>query len=85
VVAPANFLDWQREGKAFESLSAVEQFGERDFNMAAAAIPESVKGVRFSAELFQVLQVQPILGEYSVRARSKKGSLRLSFLDMTFG
>jgi putative ABC transport system permease protein len=62
VVAPANFLDWQREGKAFESLSAVEQFGERDFNMAAAAIPESVKGVRFSAELFQVLQVQPILG-----------------------
>jgi putative ABC transport system permease protein len=73
VVAPANFLDWQREGKAFQALSAVEQFGERDFNMAAAAIPESVKGVRFSAEVFQVLQVQPILGRVFGPAEVEEG------------
>lgn len=63
VVSAANFLDWQKQGRVFDSLAAVQQFQKREFNLAlAGAPPDTVKGVCVSPELFRVLRVSPAIG-----------------------
>jgi putative ABC transport system permease protein len=61
-VSPANFLDWQRQSEVFDALAAVQQFQNIEFNLTTDAIPQTVKGVHFSPELFRVLGVTPIIG-----------------------
>src|SRR5215470_17787274 len=41
VVSAANFLDWQKQTKAFEALAAVQQFQKREYNLAISAVPDS--------------------------------------------
>ena len=61
-VSPANFLDWQRQSEVFDALAAVQQFQNIEFNLTTDAIPQTVKGIHFSPELFRVLGVTPIIG-----------------------
>jgi putative ABC transport system permease protein len=58
-VSPANWLDWQRQSKSFESLAA--------WNTTAATLtgdgdPERLNGQLVSAEFFPLLGVAPLLG-----------------------
>jgi predicted permease len=60
-VAPANYLDWRRESRAFESMAA---FGAAGFTLtgAGAGEAERVEGAVVDAEYFEVLGVAPSLG-----------------------
>ena len=73
-VSPANFLDWQKESSTFDSLAAIQQFQDTDFNLTSATAPETVKGIRVSADLFRVLCVTPVLGRALTTADSLPGS-----------
>jgi putative ABC transport system permease protein len=62
VVSPANFLDWQRETRAFDSLAALQTFQDTDYSLATSPAAASVKGLRVSPDLFKVLRVSPVKG-----------------------
>jgi predicted permease len=58
-VSPANWLDWQRESRTFESFAA--------WNLAQATLtgggePVRIAGQKASAELFRVMRMEPLVG-----------------------
>src|SRR6267378_1085286 len=54
-----NFLDWQRENHAFESVAA---YRWADGSISGIGQLDNVKAQRVSATFFHILQVTPILG-----------------------
>jgi putative ABC transport system permease protein len=58
-VSPANWLDWQRLSKSFETLAASNTIAE---TLTGDAEPELVPGQLVSAEFFPLLRVAPVLG-----------------------
>jgi putative ABC transport system permease protein len=59
-VSPANFIDWQRQNRVFESMAA---YTESFINLAVDNAPvERVYGLEVTTNLFDTLGVQPILG-----------------------
>ncbi|HEY4492536.1 MAG TPA: ABC transporter permease, partial [Acidobacteriota bacterium] len=69
-VAPANFLDWQKQNTVFESMGAyfaARKEGSRggglaDLSLTTDTQPEPVRGMFVSGSLFKVLGVPPHLG-----------------------
>jgi putative ABC transport system permease protein len=57
--SPANFLDWQRQNSVFAGMSAM---APASFNLTGNGEPERLDGRRVSANLFQLLGVQPQIG-----------------------
>jgi len=57
--SPANFLDWQRQSTVFSGMAAM---APKNFNLTGSGEPERLDGRRVSANLFDVLGVQPRLG-----------------------
>jgi putative ABC transport system permease protein len=58
-VAPANYFDWQNDGRVFEGVAAWQT---TNFNLSGGDAPEGLVAGRVSANLFSVLGVAPILG-----------------------
>jgi putative ABC transport system permease protein len=58
-VAPANFLDWQQQSRAFTEMAASAGFR---YNLTGNGLPEQVWGGGISAGWFNVLGVRPELG-----------------------
>lgn len=58
-VAPANYLDWRRESRAFESMAA---FGAAGFSLTGAGEAERVEGAVVDTSYFEVIGVSPSLG-----------------------
>jgi putative ABC transport system permease protein len=58
-VAPADFVDWRAQSRAFEGLAAYTGGG---VTLDAGGLPEMVSGVRVSEDFFPVLGVAPALG-----------------------
>src|ERR687883_1015297 len=58
-VAPADFVDWRAQSRAFEGLAAYTGGG---LTLDAGGLPEMVSGVRVSEDFFPVLGVAPALG-----------------------
>jgi putative ABC transport system permease protein len=58
-LAPANFLDWQQQGRSFQNMGI---YCFTEFNLTGHGDPESVSASRVSADFFSTLQVQPFLG-----------------------
>jgi putative ABC transport system permease protein len=56
---PANFLDWQRQNSVFAGMAAM---APRSFNLTGTGEPERLDGRRVSANLFDLLGIQPQLG-----------------------
>ena len=59
-LAPANFLDWRSQSRSFEPLSAWEPWG---INLTSNGETRRLAGARVSAGFFELLGVQPALGE----------------------
>lgn len=60
LVSPSNFVDWQRETRAFDGLDA---YTESFFNLADATDPvERVYGLEATPGFFATLGVRPMLG-----------------------
>jgi putative ABC transport system permease protein len=63
-VAPANFLDWRQQNKSFERMAA---FTVGSDTLAEQDTPERVTAAFVSWDLFDLLQVSPVLGRTFVR------------------
>ena len=55
----ANFLDWQRDNRSFQSLAG---YVSEDFNLTGNGEAERILGEMTSAAFFQMLGVQPVMG-----------------------
>src|ERR687894_2352197 len=58
-VAPADFVDWRAQSRAFDGLAAYTGGG---LTLDSGGLPEAVSGVRVSEDFFRVLGVGPALG-----------------------
>src|SRR5918998_2683622 len=58
-VAPADFVDWRAQSRAFDGLAAYTGGG---LTLDSAGTPEAVSGVRVSEDFFRVLGVGPARG-----------------------
>ena len=79
--APANFLDWQEQNQSFERIAT---FVGQGFNLVGGDKPERVRGMRVSAELFQLLGVQPALGRAFHTEEDQVGRNRVVVLSDQF-
>jgi predicted permease len=70
IVSYPNYEDWRREAKGFTEMGIWEY---QTFNVASAAEPEQVQGIRASASLFAVLGVPPALGRVFSEAEEAPG------------
>ncbi|HJT46045.1 MAG TPA: ABC transporter permease, partial [Chthoniobacterales bacterium] len=59
VVSPANFVDWKRQSRSFESFAA---FWDSRASLTGNGEPEEIQVQRVTLEFFNVLGVQPVLG-----------------------
>jgi predicted permease len=64
-VAPANFLDWVREARSFESLAAFDSFAA---NLTGRGEPERLRAAGASGTFFSILGVQAEIGRTLVPA-----------------
>ncbi len=58
-VAPANFYDWREQAQSLEQMTAAEVWGPV---LTEQEVPEKLGGLRASANLFDLLGVEPLLG-----------------------
>ncbi len=58
-VAPANFIDWQRESTSFSSMAAAEYWTP---NLGGPDLPEKIQALRITAGMLPMLGVAPALG-----------------------
>ena len=59
IVSAANFGDWKRQNTVFSDMAAVDP---TSFNLAGVGEPMEIQGERVTANLFELLGVQPTLG-----------------------
>jgi putative ABC transport system permease protein len=57
--ATANYIDWRDQNQVFEAMAAIAEW---DFNLTGVGEPERIDGRRVSANLFDLLGVEPYLG-----------------------
>jgi putative ABC transport system permease protein len=58
-VAPANFLDWRQENRAFERMAAYQPW---DANLTGTGEPERIQACLVTADFFTLLGMKPTLG-----------------------
>ncbi|HSC29294.1 MAG TPA: ABC transporter permease, partial [Vicinamibacterales bacterium] len=77
-VRPANFFDWKARARSFEDVA-----WSRDamYNVTGDGEPESVIGYRFSANMFEVLGVQPALGRVFRADEDRPGAPKVAVLS----
>ena len=79
--SPANFLEWKEENQVFERIGAYVGQG---FNLLGGDKPERVIGVRISADLLQLLGVQPALGRLFAEEEDQEGRGKVVILSHEF-
>ena len=76
-VAPANYLDWTRQSRSFQSLAAYDW---TDFNLSGQGDPERVLGARVSRDFFSTLGVKAALGRTFFPEENEPGRERATVL-----
>lgn len=79
--SPANFLEWKEQNEVFERIAAYVGQG---FNLVGGDKPERVIGARVSADLFQLLGVQPTLGRAFTSDEDQSGHNQVVVLSHEF-
>jgi putative ABC transport system permease protein len=79
--SPANFLEWKTENQVF---SHIATWNGQGFNLTGTDQPERVIGARVSADLFQLLGVQPALGRDFTVKEDREGGERVVILSYEF-
>jgi putative ABC transport system permease protein len=75
-VAPANFLDWRRDARAFAGLAG---YSLSDVNVTGAGEPERLKAAVVSDSLFDLLGSRPALGR-ALQAGEDRADERVAVL-----
>jgi predicted permease len=70
-VAPANFLDWVRDARSFESLAAFDSFAA---NLTGRGEPERLRAAGASGTFFTTLGVQAGIGRALIPADDEPGA-----------
>jgi predicted permease len=76
-VAPANFLDWQREARAFTSMAAFDGFAA---NLTGHGEPERLRAAGASGTFFTTLGVQAAIGRTLVPSDDGPGAVPVAVL-----
>src|SRR5438876_8592164 len=76
-VAPADFLDWQKQQRSFEYLAAAQYWGG---TFTGRDKPEVVTGLGLGEGLFELLGVQPLLGRTFLPEEFQPGKERVLVL-----
>jgi putative ABC transport system permease protein len=79
--APANFIEWKEENQVFDRIGTYVGQG---FNLLGGDKPERVIGVRASADLLQLLGVQPALGRLFTNDEDQEGRGQVVILSHEF-
>jgi predicted permease len=69
-IAPIQFLRWRNVTESFESLAL---FRGATVNLTGDGVPETLGAARISAEFFDTLRVQPLLGRWFRKAEEQRG------------
>ena len=69
-LAPMEFLRWRKEIRSFESLALLRG---ATINLTGVGAPEVLGAVRISAEFFDTLKIQPMLGRGFTRNEEQRG------------
>src|SRR3989442_2609093 len=77
-VSRANFLDWKRDTRTFESLAA---FRDRSYDLTGSAEPERIDGEWVSASLFPTLGVKPLYGRVFLEEEDRPGAAQVAVLS----
>ncbi len=84
-VAPANFLDWQKESTLFEAISCSPAWaGSREFNYVGADATERVAGAYVSSGFFPALGVTPQLGRWFLPNEDQPDKSAVTVLSHAF-
>lgn len=70
-VAPANFLDWRRDARAFTELAAYDRYG---VSLTGRERPERLRSVSASGNMFSMLGVQALRGRAFTGAHDAPGA-----------
>jgi putative ABC transport system permease protein len=73
-----DFMDWREQNTAFASLSA---WTTHDFNLTGKERPERILGARVSANFFQTLGAQPVIGRTFRTEEEQGGGNRVAILN----
>jgi len=77
-VSAANYIDWRDQNQVFEGIAIL---GRMNFNLTGAGEPERIDGRRVSANLFDLLGVEPRLGRAFLPEEDQPGSNRVVILS----
>src|SRR5688500_9754265 len=77
-VSPADFNDWSRQSEAFTGLAAAY---ESTVNLTGSGSAERFSEARVSANTFQLLSVQPILGRAFAPGEDQENAPRVAVLS----
>jgi MacB-like periplasmic core domain len=72
-VAPADFYDWRSKTDGFEDM-AIMRYAGYDLTGQTKELPEAVRAVAGSWNLFRLLGVQPVLGRAFTESEDRRGS-----------
>jgi putative ABC transport system permease protein len=74
----ANYIDWRDQNQVFEGMSAID---ELSFNLTGVGDPERIDGRQVSANLFDLLGVEPHLGRSFLSEEDQPGGNRVVILS----
>jgi len=80
-ISPANFLDWRAQNHVFEQLAAHTGWSR---NLSGTGDPEFVKSFQISANFFEVLGGEFVLGRAFLPEEEQAGKNRVAILSHTF-
>ncbi len=75
--APGNFADWKNRNTVFSGMAAI---GYRSWNLSGTGEPVRIEGEAFSAHIFSVLQVYPMLGRAFTSDEDRTGDAHVALL-----
>ncbi len=78
VVAPANFLDWQKRSRSFDKIAAV---WDARLNFTGSGDPIEVPAQLVSAGFFPALGVQPVIGRWLTEDEDRPGATLVAVLS----
>ncbi|HSR51826.1 MAG TPA: ABC transporter permease [Acidobacteriota bacterium] len=80
-ISPADFLDWRRENRVFESLAA---YHSASFNLTGRGQPLRLEGYRVSGEFFQTLATPAMMGQPFGQSSDRPGAEPVVVLSYGF-
>src|SRR5215470_10828195 len=80
IVSAPNFWDWRWQNDVFENMAILDS-GGKGYDLSGGGEPESVSGVRVSADFFDVLGVKPRLGRGFLPEEETPGKQRVVVLS----